>query len=148
MIPLPDQVRRSYSALMAGDGVTAARNCAEGVVCHIGGDNPFSGDYRGVEQITGVLREMDELGGPHSFTVTNVMSDDTGSQVLIEGVAMHGSYARHVLNRLRYDEGRLVELWLKPLDQRTEDEFWRGRVPHQRGGGRAAEVRPAGGRRS
>jgi hypothetical protein len=77
---------------------------------------------------------MDEVGGEHSFTVTNVMTDDTGSQVLIEGVAKHGSFARHVINRLRYDGERLAELWLKPLDQRAEDEFWRGRVPQQRAG--------------
>lgn len=135
MIPLPDQVKRSYSALMTGDDVTAARNCAEDVTCHIGGENPFSGDYRGVAQITELLRCMDAAGGSPSFTVTNVMSDDTGAQVLIEGVAMHGTYARHMINRLRYDDGRLVELWIKPLDQRAEDEFWRGRVPQQRGGG-------------
>ena len=135
MIPLPDQVRRSYSALMAGDSSTAREHCAEDVVCHIGGEHPFSGDYRGVAEISELLRVMDEVGGEHSFTVTNVMTDDTGSQVLIEGVAKHGSFVRHVINRLRYEGERLAELWLKPLDQRAEDEFWRGQVPQQRAGG-------------
>ena len=140
MIPLPDQVRRSYTALMTGDDVTAADHCAEDVTCHIGGENPFSGDYRGVAQITELLRQMDEVGGDPSFTVTNVMSDDTGAQVLIEGVAMHSGFARHMINRLRYDDDRLVELWIKPLDQRAEDEFWRGRVPQQRAGGSAGDL--------
>jgi ketosteroid isomerase-like protein len=135
MIPLPDQVRRSFSALMDGDDDTASRNCAADVTCHIGGQHPFTGEYRGVARITEMLRLMDEIGGGHSFTVTNVMTDDSGSQVLIEGVAMHGSFARHVIKRLRYDGGRLVELWIKPLDQRAEDEFWRAQVPHQRLGG-------------
>jgi ketosteroid isomerase-like protein len=138
MIPLPDQVRRSYTALMTGDHATAREHCAEDVTCHIGGQHPFTGDYHGVAQITDVVRCMDEVGGAPSFTVTNVMSDDSGSQVLIEGVAVHGSYARHVINRLRYEGGRLTELWIRPLDQRAEDEFWRGRVPQQRAGGSGA----------
>ena len=135
MIPLPDQVTRSYSALTTGDSATAGLHCVEDVLCHVTGAHPFSGDYRGVAEIVELLRAMDEAGGDHSFTVTNVMSDDTGSQVLVEGVARHGSFARHVINRLRYDGELLAELWLKPLDQRAEDEFWRGRVPHQRAGG-------------
>ena len=142
MIPLPDQVRRSYSALLIGDDDTASRHCAEDVTCHIGGQHPFSGDYCGVAAITELLRIMGEVGGSPSFTVTNVMTDDAGVQVLIEGVARHGGYARHVINRLRYDGDRLAELWIKPLDQRAEDEFWRTRVPQQRAGG-AGTTTPA-----
>lgn len=138
MISLPDHVRDSYTALMTGDAVTARRHCLAGVTCHVGGQHQFSGDYDGVAGITDLLQRMDEAGGDHSFTVTNVMSDDSGSQVLIEGVAVHDSYVRHVIHRLRYAEGRLAELWLKPLDQRTEDEFWSGRMPQQRAGGSGA----------
>lgn len=135
MIPLPDKVTRSYTALMTGDDTTARPHCADDVTCHIVGQHPFSGDYHGVDQISAVLRRMDEAAGSQaSFTPTNLMSDDSGSQVLIEGVLMHGSYVRHVINRLRYDDDRLVELWLKPLDQRAEDEFWLARLPQQRSG--------------
>lgn len=134
-IPLPDQVSSSYAALRSGDEATAARHCVEDVTCHIGGQHPFTGDYRGVAEIIGVLHRMDEVAGRHSFTVTNVMSDGSGSQVLVEGVARHGDYTRHVITRLRFDGGRLAEMWLKPLDQRTEDDFWRSLVPQQRTGG-------------
>lgn len=127
-----------YAALLSGDEDAAALHCAADVTCHVGGEHPFSGDYRGVDDITSVLRRMDEVGGEPSFTATNVMSDDSGSQVLVEGMAKHGTYARHVITRLRYEEGRLAELWIKPLDQRTEDDFWRGRMPQQRAGGSGA----------
>ncbi len=140
MITLPEQIRSSYSALMSGDAERAASHCANDVTCHIGGEHPFSGDYRGVARITDLVHEMTEVAGPHSFTVTNLMSDDDGKQVLIEGVAQHGSFVRHVINRLRYDDGRLVEVWIKPLDQRAEDEFWIGRVPQQRAGGSPSDL--------
>lgn len=132
---LPEQIRSSYTALMSGDAERAADLCAEDVTCHIGGEHPFSGEYRGVAQITGVVREMTAVAGPESFTVTSLMRDDDGEQVLIEGVAQHGTFVRHVINRLRYDDGRLAEVWIKPLDQRAEDDFWIGRVPQQRAGG-------------
>ncbi len=135
MIPLPDQIRRSYSALMSGDAAGAASHCSEDVTCHVAGEHPFSGEYRGVAQIAQLVREMNEAAGPESFTVTNLMSDDQGEQVLIEGVAQHEGFVRHVINRLRYTDGRLAEMWIKPLDQRAEDEFWIGRVPQQRSGG-------------
>lgn len=130
-----DPVTDPYAALLSGDEASAAQHCASDVMCHVGGAHPFSGDYRGVSDIAGVLRRMDEVGGEPSFTATNVMSDDSGSQVLVEGMAKHGTYARHVITRLRYVEGRLAELWIKPLDQRAEDDFWRGRMPQQRAGG-------------
>lgn len=147
MTPLPAQVTDSFAALMAGDEAVAALHCVEEVTCHIGGQHPFTGDYRGVSQIIGVLRRMDEVGGEPSFSVTNVMSDDSGSQVLVEGVAMHGTYARHTITRLRFDSGRLAELWIKPLDQRTEDDFWRGVMPQQRARdtGAAADSETTGG---
>ena len=138
MTPLPDPVNDTFVALMAGDEALAARHCLDDVTCHIGGQHPFTGDYRGVEEIIGVLHRMDEVGGAPSFSVTNVMSDDSGSQVLVEGVAMHGTYARHTITRLRFDSGRLAELWIKPLDQRAEDDFWRGLLPQQRAGGTGA----------
>ena len=135
MHTLPEQIRSSYAALMSGDPERAADHCADDVTCHIGGAHPFSGEYRGVTQIAGVVRQMTEVAGPESFTVTSLMSDDDNGQVLIEGVAQHGTFVRHVINRLRYDQGRLAEVWIKPLDQRAEDDFWIGRVPQQRAGG-------------
>ena len=146
MIPLPDQVTRSYVALAAGDRETARRHCVDDVTCHIGGAHPFTGDYRGVSRISDVLRRMQEVGGEHSFSVTNVMSDDSGSQVLIEGVADNAGFVRHVMTRLRFEDGRLAELWVKPLDQRAEDEFWRARVPLQRSGGTRAGTEVGNGR--
>lgn len=134
---LPEQIRSSYAALMSGDAERAAGLCAEDVICHIGGEHPFSGEYRGVAQIAGVVQEMTAVAGPESFTMTSLMRDDDGEQVLIEGVAQHGTFVRHVINRLRYDGGRLAEVWIKPLDQRAEDDFWTGRVPHQRARGSA-----------
>lgn len=129
MIPLPDPVRRSYAALVRGDDATARPHCVADVVCHIGGAHPFTGDYRGVGDIIDVLREMDDVGGQHEFTVTNLMSDDSGSQVLIEGVARNDGYVRHVIKRLRFDDGQLAEMWIRPLDQRAEDDFWLAQAP-------------------
>ncbi len=134
MIQLPDQIVCSYSALMDGDVEVARRSCSQDLVCHVGGSHPLSGDYHGITQIVDVVRRMGELGGQASFTPTNVMTDDTGTQMLLEGVAMHGSFARHVINRLRYEDDQLTELWIRPLDQRAEDDFWTARVPHQRAG--------------
>ena len=61
---LPEQIRSSYTALMSGDAERAAGLCADDVTCHIGGEHPFSGEYRGVAQIAGVVRQMTEVAGP------------------------------------------------------------------------------------
>jgi ketosteroid isomerase-like protein len=129
-----DAVRAAYAAFRSDpDQIWAL--CADGVVLHIAGEHPLSGDYVGVEAARGYVAAMREAtNGRGGFTVTSVFNDDSGDLLLVEGTAFHGDepFVRTVVHLLRFDGPCLVEFWENPFDQRAEDRFWCDHIPEQR----------------
>jgi ketosteroid isomerase-like protein len=147
MSRLTERVRHAYQAF-AEDPERLWDRFDDDVVFHISGEHPLSGDYVGVAEFRRYLAAVNEAtAGRGGFSVTSAFSDDSGSEVLVEGTAFHGEgpFVRTVVHRLRLSEGRLVEFRDHPFDQESEDRFWSARVPAQRDGERAdatAETSP------
>jgi len=131
-----DRVRAAYKALDAGRFDAAFDGLDEDVVMHIAGDHPLSGTYRGKEGIRTYVDALEEATeGTSGFTVLSVMVDEAAERVLVEGTAYTGRehpFVRTMVHQLRFDGGRVVEVWQRPFDQAAEDKFWRRQVPPQR----------------
>ncbi|MET1052717.1 MAG: nuclear transport factor 2 family protein [Mycetocola sp.] len=130
------QVRAGYAALGEGHYETAFELIDEHVVMHIAGDHPLSGTYRGK---SGLLAYMDAMvaasEGSNAYTVVSVMVDEVTGGVLVEGTAVHGTeqpFVRTIVHQLRFEDGRVVEVWQRPFDQAAEDQFWRSAMPTRR----------------
>jgi hypothetical protein len=130
-----DHVRAAYARFQDHRDPSSSAY-GEGVVFHIAGAHPLSGDHVGVEAVTSYLARISAVSSDHSgFTITSIFTDETGDLVLVEGTAYHGGeepFVRTIVHLLRFSHGKLVEFWDNPFDQPAEDAFWRARIPAQR----------------
>ena len=126
MSELVDAVRRAY-ARFARDPEEVWARCAEDVVFHIAGGHPLSGDYVGRDAAREYFKAVSEATrGRGGFSVSSAFTDDSGELLLVEGTAFHGEepFVRPVVHVVRRVDGRIVEFWENPFDQRAEDRFW------------------------
>jgi ketosteroid isomerase-like protein len=136
MSRLSETLRHAYQAF-AADPDSMWERFDDGVVFRISGEHPLSGEYVGHDEVRRYLAAVREAtGGRGGFSVTSAFTDEQGSEVLVEGTAFHGDgpFVRTVVHRLRVAGGKLLEFRDHPFDQRSEDRFWRARVPQQRDG--------------
>ena len=130
------RVRAAYDALNAGRFDAALSTMDDDVVLHIAGDHPLSGTYRGRRGLGEYLHRLQgATEAPGVYRVVSVLVDESSGDVLVEGTAHHGGeepFVRTIVHQLRFDEGRIVEVWERPFDQAAENRFWRRRVPPQR----------------
>ena len=137
-----ERVRAIYAGLGSHDPERVARVCHPDVTVHVPGSHPLSGSYTGPAALSALLARTDELGGRGVFTITGLMCDETvghaapvgdpaqeGEEVLVEACVAHDGHVRLVVHRLVIRDGRLVSLHEHPMDQASENAFWRARVP-------------------
>ncbi len=139
MSRLTESLRHAYQAF-AEDPDPLWDRFDDDVVFHISGEHALSGEYAGVAEVRRYLTAVKEAtGGRGGFSVTSAFTDDSGSEVLVEGTAFHGEgpFVRTVVHRLKLSGGRLVKFRDHPFDQQSEDRFWNARVPAQRDGAQA-----------
>ena len=120
-----DQVREIYAGLASRDPARTARACHADVLVQVAGDHALSGTYVGVPAVRALFSRIEALGGQAKFTITGIMADDDEDEVLVEACVAHGEHVRTVVHRLVLRDGRLAELHEHPMDQCTEDAFWR-----------------------
>jgi uncharacterized protein len=122
------QVREALDAYDRGDFETLRSFLAEGIVWHVGGDHPLSGDYRGREAVLGYCAKAREVTGgtlrgePVEILVNDrhagVFNHVTGER---EGKKLDAVLAQAVTFD---DEGRWTEYWALADEQDRVDAFW------------------------
>ncbi|MGH9206353.1 MAG: nuclear transport factor 2 family protein [Acidimicrobiales bacterium] len=121
-------VGKAYEAFAANDIETVRDTIAEDATWHVGGYNPFSGEYKGRDEILGFFASIaQDTGGTLRFEVHGVLADDEHAVVMVREQAERkgkGLDAREVhvyhVNR----EGQATEFWEFTEDQRSYDAFW------------------------
>jgi ketosteroid isomerase-like protein len=134
MDALTVSIREAYAkAFLEPDDIWP--KLAPQVVFHVAGGHPLSGDHVGVDAVRRYVATVTARpDGPAGFSVTSAFRDHTGALLLVEGTAFHGEepFVRTIVHLVRLEEGKVVELWDNPIDQRAEDEFWSARMPARR----------------
>ena len=120
-----DQVREIYASLGSRDPVRTTLACRADVHIHVAGSHPLSGTYVGVPAARALVRRVEAAAGRGVFTITGLMPDDEQDEVLVEACVAHGTYVRTIVHRLLLRGGQLSALHEHPMDQCTEDAFWR-----------------------
>ena len=120
-------MRKVDEALLAGDFAGFLALHTEDVVMHVPGTSQLSGDHVGRDGIAAVFqREMSMLDAPPEFVpLDDLGSDDHAASVVIQRMHRGGhSYEglQVVIGRVR--DGHLSEVWFRPEDQASFDEFF------------------------
>jgi ketosteroid isomerase-like protein len=122
-----DRIRKGYEAFSTGNFQALDEIFAEDILWHVGGRNPFTGDYKGRQEVYGFFAKLAEnSGGTFRLEIHDVLANDE------HGVAfVHTSAQRegrilddNTIHAFELEGGRVKEFWGYPGDQYAADEFW------------------------
>ena len=122
------RLRDGYEAFGRGDLEAIRTLFSPDIVWHVGGNNPLTGDYKGIDAVFGFFGKIfTETEGTLKNDVHDVLANDThGVALVTQSAERNGkkisSNAVHVVH---YDaEGRTTESWFVPEKAAETDEFW------------------------
>jgi uncharacterized protein len=124
--PYEERFRRVYADLAQGRLESASALLGNEVVCHIPGRSALSGDFRGRDDVLGILARLSTVsGGTYRIEPLDVLANDRHVVVLedhaceIDGDRFEG----RGVTVARMDGGRAVGVWVHPADPYGADEF-------------------------
>jgi uncharacterized protein len=120
-------VRRGFVAFNSADIATLTEIIAPDAVQHMPGNNRFSGDHKGLENILGMYGTLaEQTGGTFSATVEAIFANDHGAVAIYRTTATRGSRTLDQRDALVFEimDGRAVDITEMPLDGEVNDEFW------------------------
>lgn len=125
-----DLVRRGYEAFEAGDMATLTSLMAGDVVHAIPGNNRFTGEHKGSDEIQSLYAELFSVsGGTYRAELLSVEETAPG-QVVSRHRASAQRDGRHLDTEetltFTIEDGLItrIESSFSPEDEATEDEFW------------------------
>lgn len=119
--------RKLDKALDEGDMDTARGLVAENLRFHLAGDNPLAGDRHGRDEFFQMFQQADELAeGTLAIKHRETLDNDTHSVAISTVTATRDgeTLAFDQADICRWENGKVVEEWVIPFDQRKTDAFW------------------------
>ncbi len=120
-------MRRVDEALLAGDFPGFLAMHAADAVMHVPGTSLLAGDHIGREGIAALFQqELSMLDGPPEMVPLDALgSDDHAASILIQRMHRVGhDYEGLQVVVARVRDGQLTEIWFRPQDQATFDDFF------------------------
>jgi ketosteroid isomerase-like protein len=137
----PEAIHREIErALSTGDVEDVLALCAEDVLVHVPGRNPFAGEYRGKQGVMAIGGLLKELSGGQAELKTEPITATNHLAVHMHRVRMEVQgevLDMHSLVVSYFRDDKIAEVWIYPEDQYQVDDFWAsvGRaVPRPDGG--------------
>lgn len=120
-------IRRGFEAFNSGDGATLSELLTNDCVQHMPGNNRFSGDHKGRDNILAMYGEMAELtGGTMQAELTDVYASDHGAVALYTARATRNGKTVDEKHALVFHlvDGKAVDIDNVPLNGEVDDAFW------------------------
>ena len=125
--PNAEVLRAQIDALARGDVAEAMTWYTDDAVFHYPGRSPLSGDYRGKDQIVGLLgRVMQLTGGAFRPEIHDILASDEHVAALVTVHAERNgrSVKWQSVDLFHVRDGKLSEHWVHEVDQELVDRFW------------------------
>ena len=121
-------MRKGYESFAKGD-LDALRDLfSPDVVWHSGGDNPLTGDYKGIDEVFGLFAKLFEMtGGTFQQEVHDILANDVHAVVLSRAMASRPDGRKLDANQVaifHVDAGRTTEVWIVPQDAEAANAFF------------------------
>jgi ketosteroid isomerase-like protein len=120
-------IRKAYENFARGNVPAVMATFDAGIVWHVPGHSPLSGDYKGPDQIGGFFaRTMELSGGVFSIDVHRVLADGDLVVVLTTVNARRNNVAASFseVHVWRMKDGKAIEFREYQGDEHREDRFW------------------------
>jgi ketosteroid isomerase-like protein len=125
--PNEDLIRKMYEAAGAGDIPTFQQCFSTDVVWHEPGKSPVSGDFKGIQELLGLLGKNLELsGGTFKLDLHDLLVNDEHAVGLNTASAQREgkTWSDNQVNVFHIKDGKITEFWNHPGDLYAKDEFW------------------------
>jgi uncharacterized protein len=123
-----DRLRQGYEAFQSGNLDSVKEFLAEDIVWHVPGNNPFSGDYKGRDEVISFFaRSMQETEGTLRVELHDVLANVDHGVGLVRVTAERGGkkFDSRGANVFHLDDqGRATEVWTLAEDTAEADDFW------------------------
>jgi ketosteroid isomerase-like protein len=129
MHPNEQQVRDGYDAFARGDLDAIRGHFDPDITWEVGGRNPLSGTYQGVDEVFGVFgRLFEATGGNFRVTVVDVCANDRHAMCLTESTVEMGGQTYTDEGMACYDmrDGKIVRARLFDGDPYQTDQIFAG----------------------
>lgn len=122
------RLREGYDAFGRGDLEALRRLFAPDIVWHVVGNNPLSGDYRGIDAVFEFFGKVfTETGGTFKNDVHDVLANDSHGVAMVRqsGERSGNKLDTNAVHVVHYnDQGQIVESWILPEKATESDAFW------------------------
>lgn len=123
-----ERIREGYEAFGKGDLETLRDLFSPDIVWHASGNNPLSGDYRGVDEVFGYFGNLFEItGGDLQQEVHDLLANDEHGIAITRVRASRSDGRTMDMNQVGVfhmnADRRITEAWIVPEDQKAGDEF-------------------------
>lgn len=122
------RLRQGYEAFEKGDLDTLRDLMSPDIVWHAGGNNPLSGDYKGMDELFGYFGKLFEITeGVLSQEIHDVLANDEHAIALTKVSARRPDGRTMDMNQVgvfHVADGKVTEAWVLPQDSRAADEFF------------------------
>jgi ketosteroid isomerase-like protein len=123
-----ERMRQGYEAFQSGNLDSVKEFLAEDVVWHVPGNNPFSGDYKGRDDVISFFaRSMQETEGTLRVELHDVLANVEHGVGLVRVTAERGGKKLDARGANVFhldDQGRATEVWTLTEDSAQADDFW------------------------
>jgi ketosteroid isomerase-like protein len=124
-----ERMRRGYEAFGKADLDGIRDLLAPDVVWHFGGDNPLTGDYKGIDEVFGLFGKMFEMtAGDMNQEVHDLLASDKHGVAITHLRASRPDGRTLDVNQVAIyhsdDQNRVSEAWLLPEDAAAANAFF------------------------
>jgi ketosteroid isomerase-like protein len=116
------------TAVQTGDQATLGDLLSPAVVWHQPGSNRFSGIKNGIAEVGGMIGAMMEVSrGTFAINRANrymANGDLVAIEIEFSGERDGAKLSQAGIDLLRFEGGKIVEVWLFSSDEAQEDAFW------------------------
>jgi uncharacterized protein len=125
--PNEDRIRKGYEAFSTGNFQALDEVFAEDILWHVGGRSPFTGDYKGRQEVYGFFAKLAEnSGGTLRLEIHDVLANDEHGVAFVHTTAQREGRILddNTLHAFELEGGTVKEFWGYPGDPYAADEFW------------------------
>ena len=124
-----ERMRRGYDAFAKGDLDTLRELFSPDIVWHSGGNNPLTGDYKGIDEVFGYFGKIFEAtGGDMQTEVHDLLANDEHGVAITHVRASRPDGRTMDMNQIgvfhQNDQNLVTEAWIVPEDAQAADAFF------------------------
>lgn len=124
-----DRMRRGYEAFGKGDLDALRELFSPDIVWHSGGNNPLTGDYKGIDEVFGLFGKLFEMtGGDMQQEVHDLLANDEHGVAITHIKASRPDGRTMDMNQIAVfhqdAQNRVTEAWILPEDAQAADAFF------------------------